>query len=673
MGTLSGDCRFSGVPGIRTGSSQGDLNDEEAPVVACDYFGGVYEYIKQMLMEEDDLEHRPCMFQDCSALQAAEKYFYDALSDKCSAPLNSSMNPQVFAVNNQAVVSSDLSRSASGFAPWSVLHSHGEGVFVGGPSAFSCHYDGLEDAAERCFQVLNSGAGTRPSQETYRPSGLMNVEPTEMNVRVLKGEGRGGQGNFPDRDSRSKKARDRVDQGDCEQERSSKQLAGYAEDSVQMENFDKSLLCQKMNPGFYETPAEESSSDSDENMKQYRKTTEVKRGRPKGSKKNRKVKEVVDLSSLLTRCAEAVSGFNNKTGEELLRQIRQHSSPYGDANERLAHYFANALEARMTGTGSALYTAFALRRIPAIELLKSYQTYVTGCPFKRMSNIFANKSIARCAREATRIHIIDFGILYGFQWPCIIQGLSLMPGGAPRLRITGIDFPQPGFKPEERVDQTGRRLMNYCERFNVPFQYNAIAKRWDDISIEDLKIERDEMLVVNCLYRLRHVPDESAGVNSPRDAVLKFIKKLNPDLFVHGIVNGTYNAPFFATRFREALYHYTSLFDMMEATIPREDPDRLLYEREMFGRDVMNVVACEGSERIERPETYKQWQVRNQRAGFRQLPLNKEIMKEIKTKVKRDYHNDFLLDEDSNWMLQGWRGRVMYALSCWKPSQNRTD
>ncbi|KAL2239571.1 UNVERIFIED_CONTAM: Scarecrow-like protein 14 [Sesamum indicum] len=673
MGTVSGNCRLSGVPGILTGSSQlrrsGNLNDEEAPV-ACDYFGGVYEYIKQMLMEEDDLEHRPCMFQDCSALQAAEKYFYDALSDKCSAPVNASLSPQAsFAVNNQQVVSSDLSRSASGFAPWSVLDSHivcGEGVFIGGPSAFSCHYDGLEDSTERRFQVLNSGGVVRPSQQICQPSGL----ESDGAPLILTGGGRGGQGNLQDRDSRSKKARDRVDQGDCVEERSSKQLAGYAEESVQMENFDKSLLCQKMNPGFYETPAEESSSGSDENMKQYRKTTEVKRGRPKGSKKNRKVREVVDLRSLLTRCAEAVSGFNNKTGEELLKRIRQHSSSYGDANERLTHYFANALEARMAGTGSALYIAFASRQIPAAELLKSYQTYVTACPFKRMSNIFANKSIGRYAREATRIHIIDFGILYGFQWPCIIQGLSLMPGGPPRLKITGIDFPQRGFKPAERVEQTGRRLMQYCERFNVPFQYNAIAKRWDDIRVEDLNIERDEMLVVNCLYRLRHVADESAGVNSPRDAVLKLIKKINPVLFVHGVVNGTYNAPFFATRFREALYHYTSLFDMMEATIPREDPDRLLYEREVFGRDVMNVVACEGSERIERPETYKQWQVRNQRAGFRQLQLNREIMKEIKTKVKRDYHNDFLLDEESDWMLQGWRGRVMYALSCWTPSPN---
>ncbi|PIN25317.1 hypothetical protein CDL12_01946 [Handroanthus impetiginosus] len=608
----------------QTNPSPGD----DGTPVACDYFGGVYDYIKQMLMEEDDLEDRPCMFQDCSALQAAEKYFYDALSDKSTAPINGN---------------SDLDSSGSSFPPCSPLESQ-------------IYEEGL-------YQVVRFSSNSGQGHEISQPSFFEINEPIERNVQVEAGE----------KENSPKKTHDREENGDCGEERNIKQLAGYAEESFQMEKYDKSLLCPKMNPGFYnESPScqsEETSEESEEEKrkKQYRKTKEVKRGRPKGSKKNSVRREVIDLTSMLTRCAEAVSSFNNTTGQKLLNQIRQHCSPHGDANERLAHCFANALEARMTGTGSALYAALARKRISAAELLKSYQSYVTASPFKRMSNIFANKSIGRYTREASKIHIIDFGILYGFQWPCVIQGISLRLRGPPFLKITGIDFPQPGFKPAERVDQTGRRLMNYCQRFNVPFEYNAIAKRWDDIRLDDLKIERDEMVVVNCLYRLRHVADESAGINSPRNAVLKLIKKINPDLFVHGVVSGTYNAPFFATRFREALFHYSSFFDMMEATLPREDQDRLLYKREVFGRDVMNIIACEGSERIERPETYKQWQVRNQRAGFRQLPLNREILREVKTKVLRGYHSDFLLDEDSEWMLQGWKGRVMYALSCWKP------
>jgi hypothetical protein len=62
----------------------------------------------------------------------------------------------------------------------------------------------------------------------------------------------------------------------------------------------------------------------------------------------------------------------------------------------------------------------------------------------------------------------------------------------------------------------------------------------------------------------------------------------------------------------------------------------------------MNVIACEGSERVERPESYKQWQIRSMRAGFRQLPLDRELMKKLKGIVKDRYHNDFVVNEDGH-------------------------
>ncbi|KAL6555217.1 hypothetical protein OROGR_006475 [Orobanche gracilis] len=643
-----------------------DGDDDAAPVVASDYFDRVYEYIKQMLLEEDDLEYRPCMFQDCSALQAAEKYFYDALTtDHTADIINTSINHP-----SASLLGFNISGAGPKFWPHETQECpcSGEKLRFNGPPTLSCDFDTLVGSDRHDvgpFEVVGDG--------------LMDKTGLELIGKQC------GNGISPHHDPYMTKKKVHHGRGDnCVEERSSKLSgpAGYTSEeqvsSLQAGKYDKSLLCPKMNPRFYDESianySEESSGEGSEDetkKKQYRKTKEatMKRGRPKGNKKNIPVREVVDLRDLLTRCAEAVSAFNVSGSDQLLGQIRQHSSAYGNSDERLAHCFAAALEARMAGTGLSLYTAFSYKRTPAEQLLKSYRTHVVACPFKRMSNIYANKSIGKYTREASTVHIIDFGILYGFQWPCIIHGISMRPGGAPSLKITGIDFPQPGFKPAERVEQTGLRLAEFCRRFNVPFEYNAIAKRWEDIRIDDLKIERDEMLVVNCMYRLRHVLDEYAGVNSPRYAVLKLIKKINPRLFVHGVVNGAYNTPFFASRFREAMFHYSSAFDMLEATLPREDQDRLMYEKEVFGRDVMNVVACEGSGRVERPEAYKQWQVRNTRAGFGQLDLNREIMKEVKIKVRRDYHKEFLLDEDGGWMLQGWKGRVMYALSCWKPKE----
>ena len=95
------------------------------------------------------------------------------------------------------------------------------------------------------------------------------------------------------------------------------------------------------------------------------------------------------------------------------------------------------------------------------------------------------------------------------------------------LSITGIDFPEPGFLPSKRVAKTGTCLSDYCKRFNIPFEYNCIAKKWDSIQLEDLKIVEGERLVVNCLYKPRQVPDETALESGPQDVVLKLINQEN--------------------------------------------------------------------------------------------------------------------------------------------------
>lgn len=150
--------------------------------------------------------------------------------------------------------------------------------------------------------------------------------------------------------------------------------------------------------------------------------------------------------------------------------------------------------------------------------------------------------------------------------------------------------------------------------------------------------------------------------------MLGLIRELRPALFVQSIVSGGYNAPFFVTRFREAVFHYSALFDALECTIPRGNQERVMYEREFYGREAINVVACEGPERVERPETYKQWHVRNTRAGFRPLPLDRHLMGLFREKLKAWYHKDFVMDQDNHWMLQGWKGRIVYASSCWVPN-----
>jgi hypothetical protein len=313
-----------------------------------------------------------------------------------------------------------------------------------------------------------------------------------------------------------------------------------------------------------------------------------------------------------------------------------------------------------------VHQSLMAKRISAVDMLKAYQLYMAAICFKKVFFMYSNATIYNAALGKKKIHIIDYGIQYGFQWPCFLRRISQREGGPPEVRITGIDLPQPGFRPRERIEETGRRLEKYAKEFNVPFKYQVIARaKMESLRREDLNIDPDEVLIVNSLFQFNKLMDESVVIESPRDIVLSNIREMRPHTFIHGIVNGSFSAPFFVTRFREALFYYSALFDVLDTTTPRDNEQRTLIEQNIFGRAVLNVIACEGTDRVERPETYKQWQVRNQRAGLKQLPLNQEVIEIVRGKVKNCYHKDFVIDVDHNWLLQGWKGRILSALSTW--------
>nr|KYP58525.1 Scarecrow-like protein 11 [Cajanus cajan] len=563
------------------------------------YANPILRYISDILMdEEDDLERKPCMLQECLRLQAAEKSFYDALGH--SYPSSQRQNPSCYE-------SVDITDSDENYGRTASFES-------------------------------NSSCTTDNSYE----SDLVNtVAP---------------------REKRSHQMGDDDDDASHEQEgrRGNKVSAVFSDESEAPEILDEvlSYQCGRSQSKLCAT-IEPSQSVVDLGGSNGKAT------RSRSKKGSTKAGAAVDLWTLLTQCAQAVASFDQRNANELLSQIRQHSSPHGDGLQRLAHYFANGLEIRLAaGTPSYM----PLEVATSADMLKAYKLFVTSSPLQMLSNLLTTKTIFSLVKNESSVHVIDFGVCYGFQWPCLVKLLSERQGGPPKLRITGIELPQPGFRPAERVEETGRRLENYCKKWKVPFEYNCLAQKWETITLEDLKIDRNEVTVVSCLYRLKNLPDETVAVNCPRDAVLKLIRKINPNIFVHGVVNGTYSAPFFLTRFREALYHFSSLFDMFEVNVLREDPQRVMLEKGMFGTDAINVIACEGAERVERPETYKQWQVRNLRAGLKQVRFDPQLVKDAKEIVKKEYHKDFVVAEDGKWVLQGWKGRILNAISAWTPA-----
>lgn len=647
----SQDKELGGSPGA---STEGDFSD-----VCTGLTTATLKYISEILMEED-LGGKTCMLQDCLALQAAEKPFYEAIGQEYP-PLVNQVSNCSNGTDDCCTTSGSVDSSCNSFvAAKSLVDSNW--VTSQGKFESSIQTSGIVDSPENTVLAPNPFGQVAESSNFPLNGGYVS------NTQSVDSSTTGGSYNVLN-GSKGRKSYQIEDSDGLERRRVSKHSATAVTESVPSDMFDDVVLCNCKKKDAIQCLVHGIKNKLEVKEKQNGQP-KSSNGKPKRGKKKGKKGELVDLWTLLTVCAQAVASYDQRTANDLLSQIRQHASAYGDGTQRLAHYFAYGLEVRLAGTQTPISTHHSTW-VSAADVLQAYRVYISSCPFNRMSFLMANRTLLKVSEKATTLHIIDFGIGYGFQWPCFIHRVSERPGGPPKLRITGIDFPQAGFRPAERVEETGRRLKAYCDRFHVEFQYNAIATKWHTIKLEDLKIDKDEMTVVNSMYRMRHLPDDTVVVSSPRDTVLKLIKSINPYIFIHGVVNGTHNAPFFLPRFKEALFHFSTLFDLLDATVPKEDQGRMVFEREIYGKDAMNVIACEGLERVERPETYKQWHARNQRIGFKQLPLNRNIYTMVKNLVNANYHPDFVIDEDGQWMLQGWKGRTCYALSFWKPVQEQ--
>lgn len=145
----------------------------------------------------------------------------------------------------------------------------------------------------------------------------------------------------------------------------------------------------------------------------------------------------------------------------------------------------------------------------------------------------------------------------------------------------------------------------------------------------------------------------------------------NVQVFVIVGMNVGLNAPFFMTRFRESVKHYSAIFEGLEISMYPDDPDRVLVERVIFGVEIMNIVACEGQTRVERAEPYRQWQNRLQRAGFTQVPFKDNVFSKIKGMMGA-YHKDYGVCRDKGWLLIGIRNEIVKFCSAWEPRSSQS-
>lgn len=320
---------------------------------------------------------------------------------------------------------------------------------------------------------------------------------------------------------------------------------------------------------------------------------------------------------------------------------------------KVAGYFVDALSRRLyqsnlrmglTGPGSV-----------SNEVL--YHHFYEACPYLKFAHFTANQAILEAFEGQAYVHVIDFSLMHGLQWPALIQALALRPGGPPSLRLTAIS-PSITSNEHDFFQETGLRLAQLARSINVRFSFQVVTtSQLEVIKPWMFQTSPEEVIAVNSILQLHRL------LNTNIDPVLESIRSLNPKIFTVVEQDTNHNQPEFLIRFTEALHYYSSMFDSLEAC--QLEASKSVAEKYMQ-REICNIVCCEGSARVERHEPLAKWRYRLSRAGFKPLHMGHNAFKQATMLLTLCSGQGYSVQESDGCLSLGWHNRPLIAASAWQ-------
>ncbi|KAJ9153081.1 hypothetical protein P3X46_026565 [Hevea brasiliensis] len=362
----------------------------------------------------------------------------------------------------------------------------------------------------------------------------------------------------------------------------------------------------------------------------------------------------IRLVHLLMACAEAVQENNLTVAEALVKQIGFLAISQAGAMRKVATYFAEALARRIY----RLYPQSPMdHSLSDILQMHFYET----CPYLKFAHFTANQAILEAFEGKKRVHVIDFSMNQGMQWPALLQALALRPGGPPAFRLTGIG--PPSHDNSDHLQEVGWKLAQLAETIHVEFEYrgfvaNSLADL--DASMLELRPSEFESVAVNSVFELHKLLARPGAI----EKVLSVVKQMKPEIVTIVEQEANHNDSVFLDRFTESLHYYSTLFDSLEGSVSTQDK---VMSEVYLGKQICNIVACEGPDRIERHETLTQWRTRLGSSGFVPVHLGSNAFKQASMLLALFAGGDgYRVEENNGCLMLGWHTRPLIATSAWR-------
>ncbi|KAE9611401.1 hypothetical protein Lal_00011588 [Lupinus albus] len=382
------------------------------------------------------------------------------------------------------------------------------------------------------------------------------------------------------------------------------------------------------------------------------------------------------LIHLLLTAATVVDNNNFGSALENLTELYKIVSLKGDSVQRVVAYFADGLVARLLTRNSPFYDMLMEEPTTGEEFLAFTDLYRVS-PYYQFAHFTANQAILEVFEKEEEknnraIHVIDFDVSYGFQWPSLIQSLSekATSGSKISLRITGFG------KNLKELQETESRLISFSKGFgNLVFEFQGLLR---GSRVINLRKKKNETVAVNLVSYLN-----TLSCFLKISDTLGFVHSLNPSIAVLVEQEGSRSPNrTFLSRFTDTLHYFAAMFDSLDDCLPVESTERLRIEKKLLGKEIKSILNYYDIDGVDCPkyERMETWKARMENHGFGGTKISSKSIIQAKLLLKMRTHycphqfeeeggGGFRVSErdESRAISLGWQNRFLLTVSAWQP------
>ncbi|CAN0877487.1 Protein NODULATION SIGNALING PATHWAY 2 [Linum grandiflorum] len=377
------------------------------------------------------------------------------------------------------------------------------------------------------------------------------------------------------------------------------------------------------------------------------------------------------LPSLLLMGAEAIDAENWLLCSSVIAELMIHNQSNRLSSfsslERLAGFFTQGLIHKNKISFHGVINqndpaADSSVSSPAFHILQELSPYI------KFGHFAANQAILEAGfdNQNMNIHVVDFDINEGLQWPPLMADLAAAAGSPPAsFKLTALILPNASAN-ESAVHQTGRRLKEYADSINLSFKFDTIHIT----DLDTMQVDPVSVLISNCMTHQLHSPNRNFKLVN---TFLTSSVRLSPRLVVlveEELFNSTKTIPSmpFADFFCEAIEHYSAISESLAADGGVHGKGVEMMEKDVVGRRVVNSLVqfpCGESDKSGWGNGFDLL-----KCEFKAVPFSNTNVSQANYLVSL-FSGGYWVQHERCRLGLCWKSRVLATASIWVPKSER--